>query len=168
MTQQEITIRRAKPSDAGKIAVFVNNAWHRPQQVDEKTVIQRFGTVGFLLAERDDELIGMLGWQVENLVVGLTDFLINPASERIAIGQTLLAEMERFAQELQCEAALMFLPRPTPPHTLIEFCETLKYESQTIASLVPAWQITARERGLEDDDTVMVKKLSDRRVLRPM
>lgn len=165
--QQEMTIRRAKPSDAGKIAAFVNNAWHRPQEVDEKTVIDRFGTVGFLLAERDDELIGMLGWQVENLVVGLTDFLINPASERISVGQTLLTEMERFAQELQCEAALMFLPRPTP-RALIEFCETLEYESQIIASLVPAWRATARDRGLGDDDTVMVKKLSERRVLRPM
>ena len=168
MTQQrEVTIRRAKPSDAGKIAAFVNNAWHRPQAVDEQTVIDRFGTVGFLLAERDGELIGMLGWQVENLVVGLTDFLINPAAERIAIGQALLAEMERFAQELQCEAALMFLPSPTP-RALIEFCETLEYGSQTIASLIPAWQTTARERGLGDDDTVMIKKLSDRRVLRPM
>ena len=167
MEQQEITIRRAKPSDADKIAAFVNNAWHRPQEVDEEVVLRRFGTVGFLLAERDDELIGMLGWQVENLVVGLTDFLINPAAERIAIGQTLLAEMELFAQELQCEAALMFLPRPTP-RALIEFCETLEYESQTIASLVPAWQTTARERGLGDADTVMIKKLSDRRVLRPM
>jgi hypothetical protein len=167
MTQQEITVRRAKPDDAAKIAAFVNNAWYRPKAVDEKTVIDRFGTVGFLLAERDNELIGMLGWQVENLVVGLTDFLINPAAERITIGQVLLADMERFAQELQCEAALMFLPRPTP-RALIEFCETLKYESQTVASLLPAWQTTARERGLGDDDTVMVKRLSDRRVLRPM
>ncbi|MCP4542538.1 MAG: GNAT family N-acetyltransferase [Chloroflexi bacterium] len=165
--QQEITVRRAKPSDAGKIAAFVNNAWHSAEEINERTVIERFGTVGFLLAERDNELIGMLGWQVENLVVGLTDFLINPASERITIGQALLADMERFADELQCEAALMFLPHPTPP-ALIEFCKTLQYESRTIASLVPAWQITARERGLGDDDTVMIKKLSDRRVLRPM
>ncbi len=165
--QQEITIRRAKPSDAAKIAAFVNNAWDRPQAVHEQTVINRFGTIGFLLAERDDELIGMLGWQVENLVVGLTDFLINPASERIAIGEALFAEMERFAQELQCEAALMFLPRPTP-HALVEFCEALQYESRTIASLLPAWQITARERGLGDNDMVMIKQLSDRRVVRPM
>lgn len=165
--QREITIRRAKPTDAGKIAAFVNNAWYRPQEVDEQTVIDRFGTVGFLLAERDGELIGMLGWQVENLVVGLTDFLINPAAERISIGQTLLAEMERSAQELQCEAALMFVPRPTP-RALIEFCETLEYESQTVASLLPAWQDAARERGLRDDDTVMVKQLSERRVLRPI
>jgi N-acetylglutamate synthase-like GNAT family acetyltransferase len=167
MEQQEITIRRAKPSDAEEIAAFVNNAWYRPQKIDQETVLRRFGTVGFLLAERNDELIGMLGWQVENLVVGLTDFLINPAAERITIGQTLLTEMEGFAQELQCEAALMFLPRPTP-HALIEFCETLEYESQIVASLLPAWQATARERGLGDNDAVMVKKLSERRVLRPI
>ena len=165
--QQEITVRRAKPSDAGKIAAFVNNAWHGQQKIDDMAVIERFGSVGFLLAERDNELIGMLGWQVENLIVGLTDFLINPASERIVIAQALLAEMERAAHELQCETSLLFLPRPAPL-TLVEFCETLDYESQVVASLLPAWQQTAREGGLEDDDTVMVKKLRERRILRPM
>jgi hypothetical protein len=165
--QREITVRRARPSDAGKIATFVNNAWQGQQKIDDMTVIERFGSVGFLLAERDNELIGMLGWKAENLVVGLTDFLIGPASERITIAQALLAEMERSADELQCEASLLFPPRPAPP-ALVEFCETLGYESKVIASLLPAWQQTAREGGIQDDDTVMVKKLRERRVLRPM
>jgi N-acetylglutamate synthase-like GNAT family acetyltransferase len=168
MTQaREIAVRRAKPSDAGKIAAFVNNAWHGRQKVDDMAVIERFGSVGFLLAERDSELTGMLGWQAENLVVGLTDFLINPASERVAVGQALLTEMEQYAHELQCEASLLFLPRPSPP-ALIEFCETLGYASQVVASLPAAWQAAAREGGLRDDEMIMVKRLRERRVLRPM
>ncbi|MEE8390207.1 MAG: GNAT family N-acetyltransferase [Anaerolineae bacterium] len=166
--QQEITVRRAKPSDAGKIAAFVNSALPGSQKVDDMAVIERFGSVGFLLAERDNVLIGMLGWQVENLVVGLTDFLISSTVERTAIAQVLLAEMERSAEELQCEASLLFLPRPTPP-ALVEFCETLGYESQVVTSLeAAAWKVVAREGGLQDDEPVMVKKLRERRVLRPM
>lgn len=164
---QEITVRRARPSDSGRIAAFVNNAWQGQQEIDDMAVIERFGNVGFLLAERDNEIIGMLGWQVENLVVGLTDFLVKLASERIAVGQALLAEMERVANELQCEAALLFLPRPAPP-ALVEFWETLGYETQTVTSLTAAWQATAREGGLADNDTVMVKKLRERLVFRPM
>ena len=83
--QQEITVRRAKPGDADRIATFVNDAWRGQQKVDGMAVIERFGSVGFLLAERDDALIGMLGWQAENLVVGLTDLLIGSASKRVAV-----------------------------------------------------------------------------------
>jgi len=164
---QEITVRRARPSDAGKIAAFVNNAWQGQQEIDDMAVIERFGNVGFLLAERDNEIIGMLGWQVENLVVGLTDFLVKLASERIAVGQALLAEMERVANELQCEASLLFLPRPAPP-ALVEFWEPLGYKTQAVASLPAAWRAAAREGGLTDNDTVMVKKLRERLVFRPM
>jgi len=165
--QREITVRRAKVGDAGRIAAFVNRAWRGRREIDEMAVIERFGSVGFLLAERGGDLVGMLGWQAENLVVRLTDFLIGSVSERIAVIQALLTEMERSAAELQCEATLLFLPRPAPI-TLVEFCETLGYEVQVVADLPRAWRDAAHEGGLEDGETVLVKKLRDKRVLRPM
>jgi N-acetylglutamate synthase-like GNAT family acetyltransferase len=167
LQQQEITVRRAKPGDAGRIAAFVNHAWQGRLEIDEMTVIERLGSVGFLLAERDDTLVGMLGWQAENLVVRLTDFLVRSVSERLAVGQALLAEMDRAAGELQCEVSLLFLPRPAPP-ALVEFYMTLGYEPQVVADLPKAWQEAAREGQLEDYDTVLVKRLREDRVFRPM
>ncbi len=167
LQQQEITVRRAKPGDAGKIAALVNHAWQGRLQIDEMAVIERLGNVGFLLAERDGVLVGMLGWQAENLVVRLTDFLVRSASERVVVGQALLAEMERAAGELQCEVSLLFLPRPAPP-ALVEFYTALGYEPQIVADLPKAWQEAAREGRLEDHDTVLVKKLRKDRVFRPM
>jgi len=165
--QQEITVRRAKPSDADRIASFVNNAWQGQQKVDEMAVAERFGSVGFLIAERDGALVGMLGWQAENLVVGVTDFLIGSVSERLDVSQALLAEMERAAGELQCEVSLLFFPRPALP-ALVEFCETLGYEPQLVADLPKAWKEAAREGQLEDGDMIWLKKLREKRVLRPM
>ena len=72
--QQEIAIRRAKPSDTAKIVAFVNNAWASERRINDISVIERFGNVGFLVAERDDAIVGLLGWQAENLVVRVTDF----------------------------------------------------------------------------------------------
>lgn len=167
MQGQEITVRRAKPGDAGKIVAFVNRAWRGRLAIDETAVTERFGSVGFLLAEQGDTLIGMLGWRAENLVVKLTDFLVGSVSERIAVGQALLAEMERAADELQCEVALLFLPRPAPP-ALVEFYEALGYEPQLVADLTKAWREAARESRLEENDTVLMKKLREKRVLRPM
>lgn len=165
--QQEITVRRAKPTDADRIVAFVNGAWQGQQKVDEMAVTERFGSVGFLIAERDDVLVGMLGWQAENLVVGVTDFLIGSASERLDVSHALLAEMERAAGELQCEVSLLFFPRPALP-ALVDFCETIGYEPQLVADLPKAWKEAAREGQVEDSDTIWLKKLREKRVLRPM
>ena len=165
--QQEITVRRAKVRDASGIAAFVNRAWQGRVKVDELTVIERLGSVGFLLAERDGDLVGMLGWRAENLVVRVTDFLVGPVSERVAISQALLAEMERAAAELQCEAALLFLPCPIP-FPLVEFYKMFGYEPQIVADLPEAWRDAAREGQLDVDDDVLVKQLRDTRVLRPL
>ena len=165
---QEITVRRAKPRDAEAIAAFVNQAWRGQRQIDRMAVIERFGNVGFMLAEQDSELVGLLGWQAKNLVVGMTDMLVGSAAEREAISQALLAEMERVAEELQCEAALLFLPRPAPLG-LVEFFQSIGYEPQLVSEIPRAWQEAARQEGrFEEHETVMVKKLRERRVLRPM
>jgi len=164
--EPEIAVRRARASDSGTIAAFVNRALARPV-VDGHAVIERFGSVGFLLAERGGDLVGMLGWQAENLVVRVTDLLIWPASERVAVGRALISEMERAATELQCEAALLFLPRSSPT-ALIEFCQTLGYEPQVVASLPKVWQQAAREACMADDETVWMRQLRAGPVVRPL
>ena len=131
------------------------------------TVIERLGSVGFLLAEEDGGLVGVLGWQAENLVVRVTDLLVRSVADRDAVTKALFAEMERSAAELQCEVALLFLPRPAPL-ALVEFYEMFGYESQVVADLPRAWRDAALEGHLDIDETVLVKKLRERRVLRPM
>jgi N-acetylglutamate synthase-like GNAT family acetyltransferase len=163
----EITVRRARVSDSGTIAAFVNRALARPAAADEQAVIERFGSVGFLLAERGGVPMGMLGWQAENLVVRVTDLLIWPASERVAVGRALLSEMERAATELQCETVLLFLPRPSSP-ALIEFCQTLGYEPKVVADLPKVWQEAAREARMGDDETVLMRQLRAGPVVRPL
>jgi N-acetylglutamate synthase-like GNAT family acetyltransferase len=165
--EQEIVVRRAQVGDADKIVAFVNAIWQGRLEIDRMTVVERLGSVGFLVVEHDGGLVGMLGWQAENLVVRVTDFLVGAVTERVAIGQALLAEMEKAAAELECEVALLFLPRSAPP-ALIEFYETLGYETQVVADLPKAWHEAALERRLGGDDSVMVKQLRDQRVLRPL
>jgi N-acetylglutamate synthase-like GNAT family acetyltransferase len=164
---QGITVRRAKPGDADVIASFVNRARRGQHRVDRQSVIERFGSVGFLLAEQDGGLVGMLGWQVENLVVRITDFLVGSASHAAAISEALLSEMEKAAKELQCEVALLFLPHPAPA-PLVAFCEGLGYQAQAIPSLPKAWQDAAQEAVGTGERPVYVKPLSDKRVIRPL
>lgn len=164
---QQITVQRAKPSDAGRIAAFVNRGRRGQREIDQQMVIERLGNVGFLLAEQGGSLVGMLGWQAENLVVRVTDLLLLPVPERIPIGLALLSAMEQAATELQCEVALLLLPRPHPPQ-LVEFCKTLGYEPQLTAGLPKAWRDAAREAGVGGDEMVLVKQLRSGRVFRPL
>ena len=99
--EQEVTVRRARPSDAGAIAAFINRVLGKAS-VDDITIIESFGEEGFLLAERDGNLVGILGWQAENLVVRVINLLIWPAAEYVAAAPPLFSEMERAAATLQC------------------------------------------------------------------
>ncbi len=164
---QGIVVRRVKASDADDMAAFINRFLTGQAKIDRQRIIERFGSVGFMLAEWNGKLVGTLGWRAENLVVRVSDLLIGSVPDRVAVGRALLAEMEQAAIELQCEVVLLFLPRPTSPR-LVEFCRTLGYEPQVVASLPQAWREAAREVQLGDDETLLIKELRSGRVFRPL
>jgi N-acetylglutamate synthase-like GNAT family acetyltransferase len=165
--ERGIVVRRAKPSDASEIASFINRVLGKAS-VDDLTIIESFGDEGFLLAERGGNLVGILGWRAENLVVRVINLLIWPAAEHIAVTPALFSEMERAAATLECEAALLLPPRSPLSPRQIEFFGALGYRPQTVAGLPKAWREAAREAGLDDDDPVLVKQLREHRVLRPI
>lgn len=161
----EIRVRRARPSDAERIAAFVSQ--RRPQApITPDQVRERLGTVGFLMAEMDGELVGLLGWQVENLVVRVTDFLIFPARLSLVAGRALLSAMEAAANELMCEAVILVTPRTTPPEVL-QFWEAFGYHARDIAGLPRAWREAAREANPLSDQ-IMLKQLRTERILHPI
>lgn len=161
----QIRIRRARPADAERIATFVNRG-RPPKPVTPSDVLQRFGAIGFLLAEMEGEMVGLIGWQVENLVARVTDFLVFPARLSLSVGQALLKAMEEAAQELMCEAAILILPANAPPEVL-QFWEVFGYQPRDIASLPRAWREAAREANPLQDQVVL-KQLRTDRVLRPI
>jgi len=163
--QDGLDVRRAKPSDADAIAAFVNRALRRADAVDRQRVIERFASVGLLVAERDNQLVGLLGWQAENLVARVSDLLIYPSQERQA-ARALLLTMEQNARELQCETILLLLPTPRPV-VLVEFCRGVGYEPRAYAELPKVWQEAARDAGLKNE-SVLLKKLKTDRVIRPL
>lgn len=161
----DIDLRRANLADAQAIADFVNNS--RPgAPVTRQTVIDRFGQVGFMIAYKDDQFAGILGWQVENLVIRVTDFLVGPLVDSTTVGQTLIGAMEAEGADLLAEAAILFLPS-NPSDNLVRYWEGFDYTYQKVQELHRAWREAVSEWNAGADG-VMVKRLRENLTNRPI
>lgn len=161
---RDVVVRRAKFSDSEAIAALVNAAQsvstvgaHR--EVSRLDVAERFGQIGFMIAEREGHLVGLLGWQVENLVVRVIDFLIASAADPMAVGQALVCKTEAEAAELLAEAVVLFLPADAS-EALVAFWQGLGYGFQDVAELHGAWREAVAEQGLVGE-RVMIKRLRE-------
>ncbi len=57
-----------------------------------------------------DKLVGLAGWQVENLVARTTDLFLDASVDAATALEALVNEVERASHELQSEASLIFPP----------------------------------------------------------
>jgi len=162
----DVRIRRTRLADVEEIARFINKAKPGKKRVDSTMIIDRFSEVGFLIAEHDEQTVGLLGWQIENLIVRVTDFLIAPAIDRVIAGRALIETMEEEAHKLQAEAAILFLPR-NPSDGLISFWELFDYERRPVSELTKNWQEVAEEWNPRSTE-VMIKQLRKGLTYKPL
>ena len=166
----EFKVRRARLSDAAAIAQFVNAAQSGRAsglEVTRSSVTERFGQIGFVVVEHAGELVGLLGWQVENLIVGVTDYLVAPSvADPMAVAGALVSHMEAAALDLRAEVVLLFLPADPRPQ-LVAFWNGLGYEFACVDDLHRAGREAIAESGL-DAQNVMSKFLRKDAVQRHM
>jgi dephospho-CoA kinase len=125
-----------------------------------------FGEKAFLLLLADKQLVGLAGWQVENLVARTTELYLDPGITSAQALKTLVTEVERASQDLQCEASLLFLPPPLAGKE--EIWKELGYTRRTPQTLgVQAWQDAAVE-SQPSNTILLIKQLRQDRVLRPI
>ncbi len=125
-----------------------------------------FGEKAYLLLLADKQLVGLAGWQVENLVARTTELFLDPNVSIERALKILVAEVERASQDLQCEASLFFPPPQLAGHELV--WKELGYVHRTPQTLgIQAWQDAAVES--QPPNTILLfKQLRQDRVLRPI
>ncbi len=67
-----------------------------------------FGDKAYMLLQLQDQLVGIAGWQVENLVARTTELYMENGIDVQTGLEMLIAEVERASGDLQCEASLIF------------------------------------------------------------
>ena len=159
-------IKRGKPQDAGAIAAFLNRLSGNGSGLTADDIMAQFGEKAYMLLLLDRRLVGIAGWQVENLVVRTTDIYLEPGVDiHKALGM-LMHEIEVVSSDLQCEASLVF------PKTALAsdagIWEGLGYKTRTPEELaVEAWSDAAKE-SMPSDTTLLFKQMRQDRILRPI
>jgi dephospho-CoA kinase len=162
----EYSLQRGRPSDSKAIAEIISRLSKNGQKVKDTDVMEAFGEKAFMLLHLDEQLVGLAGWQVENLVARTTDLYLEPEHRVAKALELLIAEVERASLDLQCEASLVF---PTTDWADQENTwKAMGYEQRTPESLgVQAWQDAAVE-SKPPGTILMFKQLRSDRVLRPI
>lgn len=162
----EFAVQRARPSQAGQIAAFINRVERASQAMTPGDVMEAFGEKAFLLLLRGGQTVGLLGWRVENLITRSGDLYLEPGIPLGEAAQLLVEQMEAASSDLQSEASLLFLPRDLA--TRGDIWEGLGYEKRSIEALeVRAWQEAARESNVLGAD-LYFKRLRADRIMHPI
>jgi dephospho-CoA kinase len=163
---ETFSLQRGKPRDSQKIADLITRLSKGKRTMNKDEVMEAFGEKAFLLLQLGDDLVGIAGWQVENLVARTLDLYLDSKATPDKALPLLLGEVERASGELQCEASLVF-----PPMELVGFDSVWKhvgYERRTPDSLdVQAWTDAAIE-SMPKGSALFFKQLRTDRVLRPI
>ncbi len=166
MEAGELSVQRGRPRDSAEIAAFIGRVSKGARTFSAEDIMAAFGEKAFLLLLSGQQLVGVAGWQVENLVARTTDIYIDAAVPWPQALRTLLGEVENASRDLQCEVSLVFVP----PQLASEEAtwKELGYERRPPRALgVRAWQEAALE-SMPPNTIMLFKQLRQDRVLRPI
>jgi dephospho-CoA kinase len=161
----EPAIRRGRPNDADLIASFLNRIRKPATPLTRGDIMAAFGQKAYFLLEQEGDVIGAIGWRVDNLVTRADEIVLTKEAPVDKSLRMLIAAMESASSELQSEAALIF---SEPNMAKAGAWKTAGYAPTPIQNLgVKAWQEAAEESAIAGT-TLLFKRLRENRILRPI
>lgn len=166
VVKAEFGVQRARPGQANEIATLITRLSNDRQKLTHDDVMAAFSEKAFLLLKKDAQIVGVAGWQVENLIARTDSIYIEVTVPFEKAVRVLMDDVERASRELQCEVSLLFIaPEMTVKSPI---WGELGYKEGSIQSLgVRAWQEAALE-SMPEGSKMYYKQLRADRVLHPV
>lgn len=167
-TGVRVNVKRGMPSNAEVIANFIGQT--SGKEINRMDVMMAFGQKSYLLAQDStDQVLAVLGWQVENLITRVDEFYLAAGAPAAAVVDGLVVAIEAASKDLQSEVAYIFLPSGTSPETLQTFVKN-GYEMTTVEQIkIPAWREAVQEIISDHKSAqILSKRLREDRVLKPI
>lgn len=160
-----VKTQRGGPKQAEEIANFMNKV--QGSSLSRVDILQRFGQKAYMLAFAGEQMVALAGWQVENLIARIDEFMIAAGVPEDKTAKSLIETIESAANGLQAEISLLFLKNNTPD-AVRRAVLIAGYEPQTPADFrVPDWR-EAAEESQPPDTYLVAKRLRADRVLKPV
>ena len=162
----EFSVSRGKPKNSQAIAELITRLSEGRQKLNADDIMAQFGDKAYMLLQSGKDIVGVAGWQVENLVARTTELYLENGIDTAKALETLISEIERASNDLQCEASLIFASADLG--TLLDTWKKLGYERRAPDTLgVQAWTDAALE-SMTKDSLLFFKQMRLDRVLRPI
>lgn len=162
----EVSVQRGRPRDSAKIAELITRLSDGKSSPSPSEVMAAYGDKAYMLLLSGSRLVGLAGWQVENLVARTTEMYIDSKLPQLKTVKTLVEELENASRDLQCEASLIFLqPKLAGQEELWKELGYIQCSPQDLG--VQAWQDAALE-SQPPDSILFFKQLRQDRILRPI
>jgi dephospho-CoA kinase len=164
--REDFIIEHGKPSFASEIAAMITRVAQDSFPRTREDIMEAFGEKALILLRRNGQIVGVAGWQVENLVSRTTDLFLQRDIAYDKSLPLLVQEIERSSKELQCEVSLIFAPLGLEIESGI--WEKLGYKKQAPEKLDSYdWQQAALE-SMPAGTELYFRQLRNERVLRPI
>lgn len=161
-----VTLHRAKRGDLAGMADLIALGTHGAFNPDVSEMMEALFSRAYLVAKADDRIVGMIGWQTENLVAGLQDFYMLRTELWPEIGRQMMEVVHEEIDKLSCEVALVFVLNQAGSDA-IKFLEKTGYEQFDRNRLIPDWR-EAAEEWQPEDSVLLYKKIREQRIMVPM
>lgn len=162
----EFSVSRGKPKNSQAIADLITRLSQGKQKLGAEDIMAQFGDKAYMLLQSGKNIVGVAGWQVENLVARTTELYLENNIDTAKALDTLITEVEKASNDLQCEASLIFAPAELGSQ--LETWKKLGYEHRAPDTLgVQAWTDAALE-SMTKDSLLFFKQMRQDRVLRPI
>ncbi|MEP7291491.1 MAG: dephospho-CoA kinase [Chloroflexota bacterium] len=163
----EILVRRGMPGNAEAIANFITQVNGKP--VGRMDVMLAFGEKSYHIAYgKNEQIIGLIGWTVENLITRADEFYLAPNIPRGEVIRELISAIEDASRELQSEVSFVVLPQNSAQEIYQAFVKS-GYQFLNINEVkFPAWREAAHEMVAESNAQALMKQLRADRVMKPI
>jgi dephospho-CoA kinase len=162
----DISIRRAKRDDLEPMAKVIATGTKNAIDPDLSQMLEAIFSRAYIIALAGEYVVGIAGWQTENLIAGLQDFYVVRDDLWSTIGKQMLDRIHEEIDKLSCEVAISFVLNQAGPQP-IEFFESQGYERAETQDLGFMWEDAARE-WQPDNSVLLYKKLREQRIMVPM
>ncbi len=137
-------------------------AFARLFSLPEDQALEKLLNRGYIIALKDQEAVGALGWNAENLVASIDEIVVKDRDGSILT--PMLSALESEASALMCEVAMVALDPESPMAETFRSCGYSPAEPQ---ALYRPWREEA-QKILKEGQTLFIKKLRETVITKPI